>query len=402
MVYFAPLIGAAALASVVAAVPMPQYGSSSSSNGYNSGNQYSSSSNQGYSTSTEDSTSTAYNSYSTSTYSSQYSTSTDAATYTSSSSYSEPSYGSGSSYWGGASYDDCVQQCMADYGGGMSSVSNTYTGSTADAGSSGTNGATHTVMVAPTAGVYRFVPFYTNASVGDTIQFVWGSSEHTVTKSSALELCNKTSEAPVFASGEQNQGFIYNQVVNDTNPIFYYCGTPGHCEKGMFGMINANTSTTSGSSSSSVASMLPQMMMNNSVLSAMYAYQQNVSNGNTMADNWGSNIDMSNMPSWSMEYVAQNVLYSRTFLAANPEVMQADGTINMSNAQTIAIPKDLAAQLSAASAAQGAPSSSSAPSSTAASTSPSTSTSAHSGAGSVTAPRLAAAIAAVAVTVFAL
>jgi len=401
MVYFAPLIGAAALVSVVAAVPMPQYGSSSSSSGYNSGNQYSSNNqqNQGYSTSTEDSTSTAYNSYSTSTYSSQYSISTEAATSTSSSSYSAPSYGSGSSYWGGASYDDCVQQCMADYGGGMSSVSNTYTGSTADAGSSGTNGATHTVMVAPTAGIYRFVPFYTNASVGDTIQFVWGSSEHTVTKSSALELCNKTSEAPVFASGEQQQGFIYNQVVNDTNPIFYYCGTPGHCEKGMFGMINANT-TTSGSGSA--ASMLPQMMMNSSVLSAMYTYQQNVSNGNTMADNWGSDIDMSSMPSWSQEYVAQNIMYSRTFLAANPEVMQADGTINLSKAQTIAIPKDLAAQLSAASAAQGASSSSGAPSSTSASTSPSTSTSAHSGAGTITAPRLAAAIAAVVVTVFAL
>jgi len=394
MVYFAPLIGAAALASVVAAVPMPQYGSSSSSNGYNNGNQQS----QGYSTSTEDSTSTAYNSYSTSTYSSQYSTSTDAATSTSSSSYSAPSYGSGSSYWGGASYDDCVQQCMADYGGGMNSVPNTYTGSTADAGSSGTNGATHTVLVAPTAGVYRYVPFYVNASVGDTVQFVWGSSEHTVTKSSALELCNKSSEAPVFASGEQNQGFIYNQVVNDSNPVFFYCGTPGHCEKGMFGMINANTSTGSGSA----ASMLPQMMMNSSVLSAMYAYQQNISNGNTMADSWGSNIDMSNMPSWSMQYIAENMLYTRSVLAANPEVMQADGTINMSSAQSFVIPKDLAAQLSAASAAEGAPSSSSASSSTAASTSPSTSTSAHSGAGSITAPRLAAAIAAVAVTVFAL
>jgi len=234
--------------------------------------------------------------------------------------------------------------------------------------------------------------------VGDTVQFVWGSSEHTVTKSSALELCNKSSEAPVFASGEQNQGFIYNQVVNDSNPVFFYCGTPGHCEKGMFGMINANTSTGSGSA----ASMLPQMMMNSSVLSAMYAYQQNISNGNTMADSWGSNIDMSNMPSWSMQYIAENMLYTRSVLAANPEVMQADGTINMSSAQSFVIPKDLAAQLSAASAAEGAPSSSSASSSTAASTSPSTSTSAHSGAGSITAPRLAAAIAAVAVTVFAL
>lgn len=73
-------------------------------------------------------------------------------------------------------------------------------------GSSGT-GATHTVWVAPTQGVLRYVPFATNASVGDTIKFVWGGNDHTVTKSSILGICNKTADAP-FVSGEHNLSFV--------------------------------------------------------------------------------------------------------------------------------------------------------------------------------------------------
>ena len=86
---------------------------------------------------------------------------------------------------------------------------------------------THTVIVAPTQGVLRYIPFAVNASVGDTVRFVWRANNHTVTKSSELQICNKTSDAP-FASGEQNKGFTFDQVVNDTNPTFFYCGTPGH------------------------------------------------------------------------------------------------------------------------------------------------------------------------------
>lgn len=73
-------------------------------------------------------------------------------------------------------------------------------------GSSG-SGKTHTVIVAPTQGVLRYVPFTVNASVGDTVKFIWGANNHTVTKSSELALCNKTSDAP-FASGEQNKTFV--------------------------------------------------------------------------------------------------------------------------------------------------------------------------------------------------
>jgi plastocyanin len=77
---------------------------------------------------------------------------------------------------------------------------------TASSGSYG-NGATHTVWVAPTQGVLRYVPFAVNASVGDTVKFIWGANNHTVTKSSELDVCNKTGDQP-FASGEQNKTFV--------------------------------------------------------------------------------------------------------------------------------------------------------------------------------------------------
>ena len=67
-------------------------------------------------------------------------------------------------------------------------------------------------QVAPTQGVLRYVPFAVNASVGDTVLFMWGANNHTVTKSSELEICNKTSDAP-FATGEQNKGFTCKQMV---------------------------------------------------------------------------------------------------------------------------------------------------------------------------------------------
>lgn len=72
----------------------------------------------------------------------------------------------------------------------------------------GGSGTTHTIVVAPAQGVLRFVPFAVNASVGDTLHYVWGGSPHTVTRSSILTPCNKTLDTTnFFASGIQNKSF---------------------------------------------------------------------------------------------------------------------------------------------------------------------------------------------------
>ncbi|EKM55394.1 uncharacterized protein PHACADRAFT_255995 [Phanerochaete carnosa HHB-10118-sp] len=307
-------------------------------------------------------------------YSSSSNTWDSMATATVSAAGSMMTYGSGSSGWGGQGYNDCVNQCVASYGAPPAMWTPTPSSGGSSSGSGSGSGTTHTVIVAPTQGVLRFVPFAVNATPGDTVHFVWNANNHTVTKSSELEICNKTGDAP-FASGTQNQGFTFDQVVNDTNPVFYYCGTPTHCEKGMFGIINPPS--ISNNANTSVASMMPAMVANNSDLSAMAAYTNNMTQGNLQASMWGQNIDLAQMPDWSHEYVMQNVMYAQALIAENPDVIGSTGAIDMSaGGNPIKFPMDITSAIN--NAGSGSPSSSagSAPSSSAPASSASASASA--------------------------
>jgi len=302
-------------------------------------------------------------------------------------------YGSGSSNWGGSGYENCVQQCMAEFGAPPSTMtaaassSSSYSGSYS--GSNSGSATTHTVVVAPTQGVLRFVPFTVNANPGDTIFYMWGANNHTVTKGSQLEICNETTDA--FATGEHDKGFTFTETVNDTSPVFFYCSTPGHCEKGMFGIINPPS--VSNNANTSVASMMPAMMSNSSTLSAMYAASASNISSNPMAASWGANMSMGSMPEWSQSLFAENVLYTRAFLAANPSVMQADGSIDMSAANgSWTLPQDISAALSSNTTST-ASSSSTAPSST---------TSMKSSAGTTTVSTALFGVAAIAATFLAL
>jgi plastocyanin len=456
MVLIAPLVGAAVfLSGLAAALPTNSYDSSNSNSNYGSSSSDSSSnygssdssssygssnSNSNYGSSSSDSGSNYGSSNSGSNYggnsnnyggnnyessstmmmmdsstmmmdSSSTSTVESTSTTTSSNTYSTPSYGSGSNYWGGSGYEDCVNQCIAQFGGSSMGGSYQATATSGSYGSKGT-GATHTVIVAPTKGVFRMMPFATNASVGDTIEFHWGADEHTVTKSSALLPCNKSSEAPVFASGEQNQSFVFTQVVNDTNPTFYYCGTPTHCEKGMFGIINP--AMASPGSPTSLGGMMQSMAANDSDLSAYAAYSSNVTSNNAAAGAWGSNFEMSALPDWSHSLFATNVLFTRAVLGMNSEVLKADNSIDLSSVATtpLMLPMDISTPLNAASAPQ-ASQASQAPAANAgaatpagaAATDPATSPSPSAksnGASAVASPRLLVGAAVVLATIFAL
>jgi hypothetical protein len=109
---------------------------------------------------------------------------------------------------------------------------------TATIGSGGLNGVTHPVVVAPTAGVLRFVLFAVEAAVGNNVEHVLGADLHTVTKGSALQLCNQSQDSTTFNTGLQNQGLSYLQPVNNPKPMYFYGAHPGHCTKGVFGIIN--------------------------------------------------------------------------------------------------------------------------------------------------------------------
>lgn len=404
MVMFASLIGAVAIyAGVASAVPM-DYGSSSGSGSYSPpANSYGSSNNSSGSYG-NNSGSNGYGSSSSLAEPMSTPTSTSTGAYPASTpSYSTPSYGSGSSSWNnnnGGNYNNCVQQCMTQYGppSSMNMTSSSSTPPSNSTSGSG-NGVTHTVIVAPTQGVLRYVPFALNASVGDTVLFMWGANNHTVTKSSQLEICNKTSDLP-FASGEQNKGFTFSQVVNDTNTTFYYCGTPTHCEKGMFGIINPPSAYQQPGS---VSNMMPTLASQYPSTNASWSYTSNITANNSAAANWGMNIDMGQMPNWTMQYMAENVLYSRLFLAENPETISPDGTVDLSPLanNAITVPMDIAANTQN-NAQSGTPSSS--PTSSGATPTPSGGTSGalKSGASALDSPRIVVALVAVAVAIFAL
>jgi plastocyanin len=397
--FVASLIGAAAVfARVTSAVPM-EYGDmgssapasmpSMSSGSGSYGNSYGSSGDKSYSSAA------APPSYTMASGSSKYGSGSSSAP--------PSSYGSGSSNWNNGGYDSCVQQCVAQFGSPSSMM---MPPSSTSSGSSG-SGKTHTVIVAPTQGVLRYVPFALNASVGDTVTFLWGANNHTVTKSSQLSLCNKTSDTP-FASGEQNKSFVFNQVVNDTNPTFFYCGTPTHCEKGMFGIINPPNAYMG---STSVGNMMPSLAGQYPSTQAAMSYTSNMTANQSSAASWGMSMDMSAMPMWSQQYAAENVLYTQAFMAMNPEAMSSDGSFNMSVLANSAVmfPTDVAASAAnnadSSSSSYGSPASSSASSSA---SSPSgsaigaSSKSSSNGAGALSSPRVAVALVAVVAAFFAL
>ncbi|KAG8755443.1 hypothetical protein FRC12_010883 [Ceratobasidium sp. 428] len=226
-------------------------------------------------------------------------------------------YGSGSYNWG-TDLNSCVQMCQAKFG--MSSGAPPPPAETQPTSTSpGGTGATHTVIVAPTKGVLRYVPFAVNASVGDTVRFMWGAGPHTVTKSSSLTVCNKSAEAGAFASGMQNASFIFDQVVNTTEPVFFYCAVATHCQKGMFGIVNPPSAPEG--STTSVGAMMSTWTSQNPDLAKMQTEVDKMTI-NTPAYNWASNLDSSKLPTEAHEQLVQNIFQTRMFYATNPGAEQ--------------------------------------------------------------------------------
>ncbi|WVQ76565.1 hypothetical protein IAR50_006236 [Cryptococcus sp. DSM 104548] len=298
--------------------------------------------------------------------------------------YKTPMHGSGSSYTG--DLDSCLNMCQMQFGGGYSDSSSTATyaspnaTSTSSSSSSSYNstssqnatsttsatGTTHTVIVAPTMGVLRFVPFAVTAAQGDQILFKWGAGPHTATLSQGENVCNKSTANDAFDSGKLNATETFMTTVTATTPQFHYCTVGMHCAMGMFGLINppsADDTTASNSYSSSIASNSSPASDSASEVatktsSAAHASStagdgEGVGGCNTIdcwvsswsksgaepastaaaveaACNstagswaWGGNWDMSSLLSQSItkDNVVENVLYSRLMISMNPDML---------------------------------------------------------------------------------
>jgi hypothetical protein len=112
----------------------------------------------------------------------------------------------------------------------------------------------------------------------------------------------------------------------------------------MFGIINPPSNS---GASTSVSLMMSSWTSSNPDLSAYAAITTSSTMNNTVASSWGGNIDVKSLPEWSHPMVAQNVLYTRNFLAANPNTIKENGSIDLSSssAQPLMIPEDLSSAL---------------------------------------------------------
>jgi len=84
-----------------------------------------------------------------------------------------------------------------------------------------------------------YTPSNVNALVGDTLHFVWGSDDHTVSQSTFQSPCSPM--AGGFDSGHLDVGATYDLIVNSTDPIWIHCAEKGHCPTGMVFAVNAPT-----------------------------------------------------------------------------------------------------------------------------------------------------------------
>lgn len=82
-------------------------------------------------------------------------------------------------------------------------------------------------------------------------------------------------------------------------------------------------------------------------VSAYSTYTASQTTDNPNAAKWGGNINLASVPEWAHPLVAENVLFTRNFLASNAEVMRDDGSIDLSAAGTtpLMIPQDIGAAL---------------------------------------------------------
>lgn len=94
--------------------------------------------------------------------------------------------------------------------------------------------------------------------------------------------------------------------------------------------------------STSVSQQMSAAVSNSSDLAAMRAFTDTMTANNEKAANWGSNIDLANLPDWSHSLVLENVMYTRSFLGANPETLKEDGTVDLSGDAPKVIPSDMA------------------------------------------------------------
>jgi plastocyanin len=83
-----------------------------------------------------------------------------------------------------------------------------------------------------------FDPDTLTVSPGGKVEFHFYPGNHSVVQTSFANPCRPLSETSFFSGFVPDKSTIFTLMINDTNPIWYYCGQVGHCQAGMVGVIN--------------------------------------------------------------------------------------------------------------------------------------------------------------------
>lgn len=116
-----------------------------------------------------------------------------------------------------------------------------------------TGGNTIEVIVGGTNNL-TFTPSRVSAAPHDTVKFIFHVKNHTVTQSSFSAPCAPLTDSTTGTRTGFNSGYMpvgsdttdfptYSITVNDTTPIWAYCGQANHCGSGMVFAINSDESS---------------------------------------------------------------------------------------------------------------------------------------------------------------
>ncbi|KAL5340443.1 hypothetical protein BJX70DRAFT_360997 [Aspergillus crustosus] len=104
-------------------------------------------------------------------------------------------------------------------------------------------GVTHSIT-ASLGGALRFDPDNVVAEIGDVIEWHFLPLNHTVAQSNFANPCVPLADGSSFFPGFEfatsagQADDVFQIVVQDKNPIWYYCPQGRHCQAGMSGVIN--------------------------------------------------------------------------------------------------------------------------------------------------------------------
>ncbi|RJE26401.1 extracellular serine-rich protein [Aspergillus sclerotialis] len=137
----------------------------------------------------------------------------------------------------------CLPLVGAQYGGdgGGSSDTTTTTASSTESGSA--SSTTKSVDVGESG--LTFNPDTIHIPAGGVVEFHFYPGDHSVAQAAFDNPCHPISDTGFFSgsmSSAKDGKPVWSLTVNDTNPIWFYCGQVGHCQAGMVGVINPSGS----------------------------------------------------------------------------------------------------------------------------------------------------------------